>query len=172
MYLLGSDMPKRSVPQPFFVSIGFLISKLPQLTGLPPSAFSATTRSKLSPLPSGPASLSLQAQLHEQIATFPGNLASLAVSKHHDLDTEGLTLWNLSTRLMRSKDFPVLPDQRATLLAARVFAFLLLDGGLSKGNSSLANVSRLMKIALKAAKGCIGRPHTESKGQYILMVEI
>ncbi|KFY01778.1 hypothetical protein V490_00767 [Pseudogymnoascus sp. VKM F-3557] len=118
-------------------------------------SFSATTRSKLSPLPSGPASLSLQTQLHEQITKFPGNLASLAVSKHQDLDTEGLTLWNLSTRLMRSKDFPVSPDQRVTLLTARVFAFLLLDGGLSKGNSSLANVPRLMKIALKAAKGCI-----------------
>lgn len=58
---------------------------------------------------------------------------------------------------MRSKDFPISPEQRATLLAARVFAFLLLDGGLGKGNTSPVFVSRLMKIALKAAKGCIGR---------------
>lgn len=120
-------------------------------------AISASIRSKLSPLPSGPASLDLQAQLHEQINGFPSNLASLAVSKRQDLDTEGLTLWNLSTRLMRAKDFPISSDQRATLLAARVFAFLLLDGGLSKGNNSLAGVSRLMKVALKAAKSCIGR---------------
>lgn len=59
---------------------------------------------------------------------------------------------------MRTKDFPVSPDQHATLLAARVFAFMLLDGGgQGKSNSSLANVSRLMKIALKAAKSCIGK---------------
>lgn len=57
---------------------------------------------------------------------------------------------------MRSKDFPISPDQRATLIAARVFAFLLLDGGLSKSNSSLADISRLIKVALKAAKSCIG----------------
>ncbi|OBT96970.1 hypothetical protein VE01_05545 [Pseudogymnoascus verrucosus] len=118
-------------------------------------SFSATTRSKLAPLPSGPASLNLQTQLHEQINGFPSSLTSLAVSKHQDLDTEGLTLWNLATRLMRSKDFPISPEQRATLLAARVFAFLLLDGGLGKGNTSPVFVSRLMKIALKAAKGCI-----------------
>ncbi|KFY45185.1 hypothetical protein V494_01110 [Pseudogymnoascus sp. VKM F-4513 (FW-928)] len=118
-------------------------------------SFSATARSKLSPLPSVPASLNLQTQLHEQINGFPGNLGSLAVSKRKDLDTEGLTLWNLVTRLMRTKDASISPEQRATLLAARVFAFLLLDGGLSKGDSSLASVSRLMKVALKAANSCI-----------------
>ncbi|OBT49348.1 hypothetical protein VE00_00485 [Pseudogymnoascus sp. WSF 3629] len=118
-------------------------------------SFSATARSKLSPLPSGPASLNLQTQLHEQINGFPGSLASLAVSKRQDLDTEGLTLWNLATRLMRANDCPISPEQRATLLAARVFAFLLLDGGLGKGNTSPVCVSRLMKIALKAAKSCI-----------------
>ncbi|OBT69660.1 hypothetical protein VE03_00976 [Pseudogymnoascus sp. 23342-1-I1] len=118
-------------------------------------SFSASARSKLSPLSTGPAALNLQTQLHEQISGFPSSLTSLAVSKRQDLDTEGLTLWNLATRLMRGKDFPIPPDQRATLLAARVFAFLLLDGGLSKGRSSLAEVSRLMKVALKAAKSCI-----------------
>ncbi|KAL5345161.1 sporulation-specific protein 22 [Pseudogymnoascus australis] len=110
---------------------------------------------KLSPLPTGPAALDLQTQLQEQIIRFPSNLASLVVSKRQDLDTEGLTLWNLSTRLMRAKDIPISPDQRATLLAARVFAFLLLDGGLNTGRSSLADVTRLMKVALKAAKSCI-----------------
>lgn len=59
---------------------------------------------------------------------------------------------------MRGKDFPTSPDQRATLLAARVFAFLLLDGAKGKENGSLANTARLMKVALKAAKSCIGRP--------------
>ncbi|KFZ02357.1 hypothetical protein V500_00246 [Pseudogymnoascus sp. VKM F-4518 (FW-2643)] len=128
-------------------------AKEKRVTGL--LSFSASTRSKLPSLPSGTASLNLQAQLQEQINGFPSNLASLSVSKRQDLDIEGLTLWNLSTRLMRAKDFPISPDQRATLPAARVFAFLLLDGGLSKGNSSLADVSRLMKVALKAAKSCI-----------------
>lgn len=58
---------------------------------------------------------------------------------------------------MRAKDIPISPDQQATLLAARVFAFLLLDGGLNTGRSSLADVIRLMKVALKAAKSCISR---------------
>jgi hypothetical protein len=115
------------------------ISKLANRSHSP--AFSATTRSKLSPLPSGPASLNLQTQLHEQINGFPGSLASLTVSNRQDLDTEGLTLWNLATRLMRANDCPTSPEQRATLLAARVFAFLLLDGGLGKGNNSPVCVS-------------------------------
>lgn len=152
---MGSGRPKRSVPLLFFVSIN-LYFKAGTTNKSHSPAFSATARSKLSPLPSGPASLNLQTQLHEQINGFPSSITSLAVSKRQDLDIEGLTLWNLATRLMRTNDCPISPDQRATLLAARVFAFLLLDGALGRGNTSPACVSRLMKIALKAAKSCIG----------------
>lgn len=58
---------------------------------------------------------------------------------------------------MRGKDFPSTPDQRDMFVAARVFAFLLLDAGQTKDNGILGNVVRLMKVALKAAKSCIGK---------------
>ena len=121
------------------------------------TAFSANARASLSPLPSRTVSSNLAKQFHEHINAFPSNLSSSANLKYQDLDTEGLTLWNLCTRLMRGNDYPSGPDQTEVILAARVFAFLLLDAGQTKATGTLRNVTRLMRVALKASKSCIGK---------------
>lgn len=156
LHLLGHGRPKRSVSLHFFVCSN-LSPRLSGTANKPYSpAFSANARASLSSPPTGSTLLNLSNQFQDQINTFPSNLTSIAVSKHQELDTEGLTLWNLCTRLIRSNDFSASSDQRTTLLAARVFAFLLLDGALGKENESLASVARLIRVAMKAAKSCIG----------------
>lgn len=52
---------------------------------------------------------------------------------------------------------------------ARVFAFLLLDAAHNKTHGTLENVVRLMRVALKAAKSCIGKQAQSSVLHDVLM---
>lgn len=68
-----------------------------------------------------------------------------------EYNTKGTDLWNLSTRLSRSKDAP----QKRMLCLLRVFSFGLLDCAQLRRSISSANCVRLLKVAIKAAKFCI-----------------
>ena len=76
--------------------------------------------------------------------------------KGEEIDGKGTTLWNLCTRLRRNYDLDNPQDVPLVLLMARVFAFLLLDCALENGDNTTANLVRLMKVGMKAAKNCIG----------------
>lgn len=95
-------------------------------------------------------------ELEQQVLNFPSNLASAAVSKYEDLDSNGTELWNACTRFRRSNGSADSEAAQNMVLLARVFAFLLIDCAGNNDNGRNINVVRLMKVALKAAKNCIG----------------
>ena len=76
--------------------------------------------------------------------------------RSEDLDIRGTSLWNLCTRLRRSIDSHALDTTSEVLLNARTFAFLLLDLAYMGGRNAAGNLTRLMRIGLKAAKNCLG----------------
>jgi hypothetical protein len=88
--------------------------------------------------------------------------SSTLTARQDDLDRLGTELWNLSTRLRRdeaatsdrTKD-DATPKNRALCLL-RTFSFLVLDSAAAhaKGRPRKSCI-RLIKVALKAAKGCI-----------------
>jgi len=99
-------------------------------------------------------------KLENNIQSFPLNLGSAAANKCGDLDRSGTTLWNLSARLKR--DDGLSNTKTLTVLAmARLYAFLMLDCAHRGGNGACTNVPRVMKVALKTAKNCLGAksPH-------------
>lgn len=120
------------------------------------SGFPAKARTTLSSDLTPEVSSQLSKEFQEHIEHFPRTLPPSKTIKRKDIDEEGLRLWNLCTRLMRSHESETKrPDN--VLLVARVFAFLLVDAANVKAAPTGANVGRLMKTALKAGKACIGR---------------
>jgi hypothetical protein len=112
-------------------------------------------------------------KLENNIQSFPLNLGSAAATKYGDLDRGGTALWNLSARLKRGDGRS--NTQTLTVLAmARLYAFLMLDCAHRSGNGAYTNVPRVMKVALKTAKNCLGRksPHISPQFylRYYLMV--
>lgn len=97
----------------------------------------------------------LSKEFQEHIDHFPKGLSSSKSVKRQDIDNEGLTLWNLCIRLLRTNEAQITKPSDV-LLAARVFAFHLLDAANAKAAPTGAHVVRLMKIALKAGKSCLG----------------
>jgi hypothetical protein len=94
--------------------------------------------------------------IQRHISTFPSILGLSTTAKCEEVDGKGTALWNLCTRLRRNYDPDKPQDVPVILLLARVFAFLLLDAGLENGRGTAADLVRLMKIGIKAAKNCIG----------------
>lgn len=94
--------------------------------------------------------------IQKQIIIFPNNLGVSTTPRCEEIDGKGTTLWNLCTRLRRNYDLDKPQDVPLILLLTRVFAFLLLDCALENGKGATANLVRLMKVGIKAAKNCIG----------------
>jgi hypothetical protein len=99
---------------------------------------------------------SLFSELEKTISSFPNNLGQESASNKEEIDSHGTALWNLCTRLRRNFDSGKPQDVPILLLMTRVFAFQLLNHALESEKTNTANVVRLMKIGLKAAKNCIG----------------
>ena len=112
------------------------------------------TPTSASSLPAG-----LIDNLVKKIETFPRGTEH-AVSKYaQELDQLGTALWNQCTRLRRKFQVSDL-SPKATLmniLLARIYALLLLDSAQPSAQATFANVLRLLKLALKVVKNCIGR---------------
>ncbi|KAH8687536.1 meiosis protein SPO22/ZIP4 like-domain-containing protein [Tricladium varicosporioides] len=99
--------------------------------------------------------VSLTQEIEKCISAFPGSLGSAAALRCEEIDTIGTALWNLCTRLRRDKN-PVEPGNTPSILVvARVFAFLLLNCAHDHGKVTVGNSLRLMRIGIKAAKGCL-----------------
>lgn len=112
--------------------------------------FSASTGLKVS--------TGLVDKLENHIQGFPHNLGSAAAIKYGELDKTGTSLWNLSTRLKRNDDLN--NQQTLTVLAmTRLYALLMLDCAHISGRGGSTNVARVMKVALKTAKHCLGAIH-------------
>jgi hypothetical protein len=94
--------------------------------------------------------------IENQLSWFPSKPIASAAPRCEELDSRGTTLWNLCTRLRRGFDADKSDEVPPILLAARVFAFLLLDCACENGKSAPGNFTRLMKIGIKAAKSCLG----------------
>ena len=97
--------------------------------------------------------------LQKQISSFSTqNYIGEAVSSRcNELDSTGTALWNLCTRLRRNYDTSVSPQALPNILIlTRVFAFFLLNCALVIGKGSTSNVTRVMKIGIKAAKNSLG----------------
>jgi hypothetical protein len=94
-------------------------------------------------------------KLENHIQNFPDNLGSAATARYEELDKSGATLWNLCTRLKRNTD---LETQQTSVVFAmtRLFAFMMLDAAQSSGKGSFSNGVRIMQVALKTAKTCLG----------------
>jgi hypothetical protein len=109
--------------------------------------FSTSTGLKISP--------NLVDKLENNIQSFPPNLSTATATKYGDLDRSGTALWNLVARLKRDDDLS--NTQTLTVLAmARLYALLMLDYAHRRGNGAYTNVPRVMKVALKTAKSCLG----------------
>ncbi|KAI9770778.1 MAG: hypothetical protein M1840_003028 [Geoglossum simile] len=104
----------------------------------------------------------LLAELQKRVNEFPSNTPPATIAAEFDkLESRGLTLWNLATRLKRGDN----SDGVGVMICwTRVFAFLLLDMEQQTSRRSLETPNRhgkgtgsirLMKISLKAAKYCI-----------------
>lgn len=119
------------------------------------AGISEKARMTLSSSPTPAVSSQLSKEFNEHINHFPKGLSSSKPVRYQDIDNEGIALWNLCTRLMRTNE-PQPKKPSDVLLAARVFAFQLLDAATPKAASTGANIMRLMKIALKAGKSCLG----------------
>ena len=103
-------------------------------------------------------------ELQIQINCLPLQASSAVVAKQDELDERGTELWNHATRLRRDESDPKCTSKEDAALQARVlcllraFSFLLLDTAgkhTTKGRQGKSCV-RLMTVALKAAKVCIG----------------
>jgi hypothetical protein len=106
-------------------------------------------------------------KLENHIQNYPPNLGSAAASKFGELDKSGTELWNLSARLKRNDDLS--NAQTLTVLAmARLYALLMLDCAHNSGNGAFANVARLMKVALKTAKSCLGMKSIHLSQLYLI----
>lgn len=121
-------------------------------------AFAADLETQLPAAASSRTLGTLLDETEKQISTFPSALGSAAASKCEEIDSAGTTLWNLCTRLRRDYDLETPKDGPFILVTARVFAFLLLHYAQENGKATTGNVLRLMKIGIKAAKACLGRP--------------
>lgn len=109
--------------------------------------FSTSTGLKISP--------NLIDKLENNIQSFPPNLGSTAAATYGNLDRSGTALWNLAARLKRDDELS--NTQTLTVLAmARLYAFLMLDCAHSSGNGAFTNIARVMKVALKTARNCLG----------------
>ena len=93
-------------------------------------------------------------KFEKNIQNFPSNIGTTAVVKYGELDRRGTTLWNLCTRLKRNSSI----DNQTTLaiLMARVYALKMLHCAQSSGKGGSMNGVRVMKVALKSAKNCLG----------------
>lgn len=101
-------------------------------------------------------------QLERHIQSFPNNLGSTAATRYGDLDKGGTGLWNLCTRLKR-KDGDNKQQGSLVLTMTRLYAFMLLYCAQNSGKGTFANGLRLMRVALKVAKSCLGtmRPRAQ-----------
>ncbi|KAF2432077.1 SPO22-domain-containing protein [Tothia fuscella] len=91
----------------------------------------------------------IKSDLQDHIKLLP---IVVPTARFKDFETQGTDLWNLSTRLSRSDNAP----NKTVLCLLRVFAFSLLDSAHKKGGKTSANCVRLLKVAFKAAKACLG----------------
>lgn len=116
-----------------------------------------------------PCDATLLEELQVHICGLPLPSSSAIAAKQDELDRIGTELWNISTRLKRedssnpsNKD--VVSRRTRPLCLLRVFAFLLLDtaGGQATTAQEWTQRTRLMKVALKAAKVCIENNELES----------
>lgn len=119
--------------------------------------FAANLEAQLSTTPSLPTQGALLNELQNHVLTFPEHIGKSIGSRCEEIDANGTSLWNLCTRLRRAVESDNPRDTPIILLVARVFAFQLLDAALEAGKSTTANVLRLMKIGIKAAKDCLGQ---------------
>ncbi|KAF1916890.1 meiosis protein SPO22/ZIP4 like-domain-containing protein [Ampelomyces quisqualis] len=106
--------------------------------------------------------VSLVEELQTQIRGLPLLPSSTLNAKQQELDELGTELWNLSIRLRRdeftangeAKDGTVRKIRALCLL--RAFAFLVLDSAAAQAKGrTQKSCTRLMKVALKAARVCI-----------------
>lgn len=77
-----------------------------------------------------------------------------------ELNQLGTSLWNLCTRLRRTDAPPNSVNNRSLVLFGRVHAFHLLDAAQCTENAVAAEVVRLLRLALKAGRSCIGMTQT------------
>lgn len=112
------------------------------------------TPASASSLPAG-----LIDNLVKKIETFPRGTEHTVSKYAQELDQLGTALWNQCTRLRRKFQVSDL-SPKATLmniLLARIYALLLLDCAQPSARTTFANIIRLLKLALKVVKNCIGR---------------
>lgn len=75
-----------------------------------------------------------------------------------ETDSLGTRLWNLCTRLKREADTKSdSTSLKKLLLLGRVFAFHLLNIAHCAEKGEVADIVRLLGLALTAARSCIGR---------------
>lgn len=105
---------------------------------------------------------SLLDDIQVQVRCLPLSYSSAVSSRQDELDKLGTELWNLSTRLRRDilgVDGKLQEDQvrkKLSVCFLRVFSFFLLDSaGYHPKSRQRKGCTRLMKVALKAAKVCI-----------------
>jgi hypothetical protein len=144
---------KRSAPTPYSASLRDYPNLWSLLIGL--LAFAKELEDLFSTSTEFKVSLSLVDKLENHIQSFPLNLGSAAASKYSELDKSGTALWNLSARLRR--DDKVSNAQTLTVLAmTRLYALLMLDCAHISCDGAFTNIGRIMKVALKTAKSCLG----------------
>jgi hypothetical protein len=85
------------------------------------------------------------------IRALPLRHTGYSSGNQDDLDLLGTDLWNLSTRLRREEAIA----DRTPLYLLRVFAFLLLETAHHAHKGTAQNCVRLLKVALRAVKGCL-----------------
>ncbi|KAF3008729.1 hypothetical protein E8E13_009809 [Curvularia kusanoi] len=125
-------------------------------------AFASTLESRLG----NTRDTTLRPELQKHIRYLPLQSSPVASAKRTELDKLGTKLWNLSTRLRRNdsdhdgeddKDKSREIGSGVLLSLLRTYAFLLLDSasGQKVRGRERKTCIRLLKIALKAAKGCV-----------------
>jgi hypothetical protein len=105
-------------------------------------------------------------KLENQIQGFPRNLGSAAAIMYGEFDKTGTALWNMSSRLRRNDDLNNQQTQ-IVLAMARLYALLMLDCAQRSGKGGSTNVARVMKVALKTAKQCLGAIHLPTSKTYL-----
>ena len=90
--------------------------------------------------------------------------AAVANALRADVDRQATALWNLASRLVRDDDKALEPPpaRKSLLLRTRYFAFLLVDvarcsgGPVQEGDIESDELFRILRLALRMAKQCIG----------------
>ncbi|KAF2460211.1 hypothetical protein BDY21DRAFT_334707 [Lineolata rhizophorae] len=109
-----------------------------------------------------PADAILLSDIQDHLKPLPLEPSAEIAPKRDQLERQGTTLWNLSTRLHRQASLDNGHSNSKLVCILRAFACMILESARPQRTTpALAGTIKLQKVALKAARSCIDQTQLE-----------